>query len=314
MIRNATALCLFALTAVAGSAFAGAEARMSGVITDAATKKPVPNATIRFVATERRTLDQTFKGQADGHYLLMMLDGTITYMVTFAAPGYAPYQEKMKLKLGEMNTKDVELQPAGAMLPASATGAPAGGAAPKADTNVVAYNEGAKLFNDGKIPEAIAKFKEVVKAKPEMIAAWEALSRAQLRAKDYAGAIESANKALELAPDETDMYAIQYEAYKATGDKAKAAEVKKKLPADAASAFNDAVKLLNEGKDAEAEPLLKQAIAANDKFSQAYYELGMVYVRSGKMAEAKKNLLKYLELEPKGKDADTARESLKYLQ
>ena len=115
-----------------------------------------------------------------------------------------------------------------------------------------------------------------------MIAAWEALARADLRAKDYAGAIESANKALELAPDETDMYAVQYEAYKATGDKAKAAEAKKKLPADASSAFNDAVKLLNDGKDAEAEPLLKQAIAADDKFAPAYYELGMIYVRSGK--------------------------------
>jgi Flp pilus assembly protein TadD len=295
------------------SALAGTEARMSGVITDAATKKPVPNATIRLVATERRTVDQSFKAQADGHYMLMMLDGTIPYKVTFAAPGYAPFEEKMKLKIGgEMNVKDVELQPAGSM-PAAAPAA-GGGAAPKVDTNVVAYNEGAKLFNEGKIPEAIAKFKEVVKAKPEMIAAWEALARADLRNKDYAGAIESANKALELAPDETDMYAIQYEAYRATGDKAKAAEVKKKLPADASSAFNDAVKLLNDGKDAEAEPLLRAAIAANDKFAQAYYELGMVNIRAGKMAEAKKNLQKYLELDPNGKDASTAKESLKYLQ
>ena len=162
--------------------------------------------------------------------------------------------------------------------------------------------------------EAIVKFKEVVKAKPEMIAAWEALARADLRSKDYAGSIEAANKALELAPDEDDMYAILYEAYTATGNKAKAAEAKKKLPADASSIFNDAVKLLNAGKDAEAEPLLKQSIQANDKFGQAYYELGMVYVRMGKMAEAKKNLTKYLEIEPNGKDAATAKESLKYLQ
>jgi tetratricopeptide (TPR) repeat protein len=310
MIRKSLALCLLALAAVAGNAFAATEARINGHITDAATKKPVTGATVRFQATERRTIDQTFKADDKGKYEVMMLDGTIPYMITWSAPGYQPYQEKVKLKIGgEMLLKDVELQPAGAM-PA----APSGPSAPKVDTNVVAYNEGAKLFNEGKIPEAIAKFKEVVKAKPEMIAAWEALARADLRNKDYAGAIESANKALELAPDETDMYAIQYEAYKATGDKAKAAEAKKKLPADAASAFNDAVKLLNDGKDAEAEPLLKQAIAANDKFGQAYYELGMVYVRTGRMAEAKKNLLKYLELEPNGKDAATAKESLKYLQ
>jgi tetratricopeptide (TPR) repeat protein len=307
MIRKTLALCLLALAAVAGNAFAATEARINGHITDAVTKQPVANATIRFQATERRTIDQSFKADAKGKYEVMMLDGTIPYMITWSAPGYQPFQEKVKLKIGgEMTLKDVELQPAGA--------APVAAAGAKVDTNVVAYNEGAKLFNDGKLPEAIAKFKEVVKAKPEMIAAWEALAQADLRIKDYAGAIESANKALALAPDETDMYAIQFEAYKATGDKAKAAEVKKKLPADAASAFNDAVKLLNDGKDAEAEPLLKAAIAANDKFAQAYYELGMVNVRQGNMAEAKKNLQKYLELEPNGKDAATAKESLKYLQ
>ena len=307
MNRKTLAVALFAIAVVAGNLVAATEARINGHVTDAVTKKPVPNATVRFQATERRTIDQTYKADDKGRYEVMMLDGTIPYMITWSAPGYQPFQEKVKLKIGgEMILKDVELQPAGA--------APVAAPSMKADPNAVAYNEGAQLFNEGKIPEAIAKFKEVVKAKPDMIAAWEALARADLRQKDYAGAIESAGKALELAPDETDMYAIQYEAYKATGDKAKAAEARKKLPADAASAFNDAVKLLNAGKDAEAEPLLKQAIAANDKFGQAYYELGMVYIRTGKMAEAKQNLLKYLELEPNGKDASTAKESLKYLQ
>jgi tetratricopeptide (TPR) repeat protein len=305
MTRKLLALCLFA---VAGNAFAVTEGRMAGKVTDAVTKKPIPNATITFVATERRTIKQTFKTDSNGKYQLLMLDATISYMVKFEAPGYAPYEEKIKLKLGDVTAKDVELQPAGAMPTADP------GAVRTVDTNVVAYNEGAKLFNEGKLPEAIAKFKEVLKARPEMIAAWEALAHADLRAKDYAGAIVAANKALEIAPDETEMYAILYESYTATGDKAKAAEAKTKMPADAGTIFNDAVKLLNAGKDTEAEPLLKQSIQANDKFGQAYYELGMVYIRLGKMAEAKQNLLKYLELEPNGKEAATVKETLKYLK
>jgi len=295
------------MAAAAGNAFAVTEGRLAGLVTDAATKKPLPNVTITFVATERRTIKQSFKTDSNGKYQVLMLDGTIPYMVKFEAPGYAPYEEKIKLKIGgEVNMKDVELQPAGAM--------PTAAARTVVDTNVVAYNDGARLFNDGKVPEAIAKFKEVLKARPEMIAAWEALARADLRAKDYAGAIESANKALEIAPDETDMFAILYEAYTATGDKAKAAEAKKKMPADAGTIFNDAVKLLNAGKDAEAEPLLRQSIQANDKFAPAYYELGMVYIRLGRMAEAKENLVKYLEIEPNGKEAGTVKETLKYLK
>ena len=77
--------------------------------------------------------------------------------------------------------------------------------------------------------------------------------------------------------------------------------------------FNDAAKLVNAGKDAEAEPLLKQSISADPKFGQAYYELGMLQVRGGKNADAKANLQKYVELDPNGKDVSTAKEMLKYI-
>ena len=40
----------------------------------------------------------------------------------------------------------------------------------------------------------------------------------------------------------------------------------------------------------------------------------MVYLRAGKMADAKTSLETYLKLDPKGKDADTAKETLKYLK
>ena len=300
-------ICLLAVAAVAGNAFAGAEARMTGKTVDAVTKKPIANVAIRVVATEARHFDETFKGDADGSFRLMLVDGTIKYKFTFSAPGYQPYEEVMKLKIGgEKNEKVVELQPGSAV--------PAGAPAKTADPSTVAFNDGAKAYNENRTDEAIAKFKEALSTKPEMIAAWEALSRSYLRKKEYAPAIEAANKALELAPDETDMYAILNEAYTATGDKAKASAASAKMPKDASQLFNDAAHLINAGKDADAEPLLKQAIAANDKMAVAYYELGMLYVRTQKNAEAKTNLNKYLELEPNGKDAATAKEMLKYVQ
>jgi hypothetical protein len=40
----------------------------------------------------------------------------------------------------------------------------------------------------------------------------------------------------------------------------------------------------------------------------------MIYVRSGKNADAKANLEKYLQLEPNGKEAATAKEMLKYVK
>jgi protein O-GlcNAc transferase len=179
---------------------------------------------------------------------------------------------------------------------------------------VVAYNEGAALANEGKIAEAIAKMEEAVTAKPDLTAGYEALAKLYLRTKNYDKAIDRANKALDIDTDNQDMFGILADSYTAKGDKAKAAEYRKKLPADAASMFNEAAHLINSGKDEQAEPLLKSAISANDKFAQAYYELGMLYVRSQKNADAKANLQKYLELEPNGKDAATAKEMLNYVK
>lgn len=309
-MRRSLALCFVMLAAMATNAFAGAEARITGKVIDAATKKPIADATITVQSVEKKNIKQEFKTKKDGSYAIFLLDGTVRYKFTYAASGHAPYEETMKLKIGgEPNTKDVELTSANAE-------AASGGAAAeaKADPAVAAYNEGASLANEGKNAEAIAKFEEAIAAKPDLAAGYRALAKLYLRTKDYAKAIERANKSLSFDSDDPDMYAALYEAYTATGDKAKAAEAKGKMPANAAMLFNDAAKLINSGKDAQAEPLLKQAIAADEKFALAYYELGMIYVRSGKNAEARANLEKYLELDPKGKDAGLAKEMLKYIK
>ena len=309
-MRKTVAMCLIAIAAVAANAFAGAEARMAGKILDAVTRKTIPNATIVVSSSGAHNFHQEFKADKDGYYRILVIDGTIPYQVTFSAQGYQPYEEKIKMRLGEVMTKDVELNPGNAA-PAAAAAAPS---AAKADPSVVAFNEGAQLYNDQKYAEAAAKFKEAVTGKPDLIAGWEALARVSLQLKDYPTAFDAANKALAVDDTEADMYSVLFNAYTATGDKVKAAEAKKKMPANAGVLFNDAAKLINANKDSEAEPLLKQAIAADDKFAQAYYELGMIYVRSQKNADAKTYLSKYLELDPNGKDAATAKEMLKYVK
>lgn len=304
-----SAMLALAVVAFAANAFAIGEARITGKVVDAATKKPIADAVITVVATEGKTFRQEYKTKADGTYAIFLLDGTLHYKFTFSAPGYRPYEDVMKLKLGEPNVREVALSTgtvtATATVPASEI---------KVDPAVAAFNAGADLANQGKDAEALAKFEEAVAAKPDLAAGWMALAKINLRTKHYPKAIEAANKALSFDADEVDMYGVLYESYKATGDNAKAAEARKKMPANASALFNDAAKAINSGKDSDAEPLLKQAIAADEKFPLAYYELGMLYVRTGKNADAKANLLKYLELDPNGKDASTAKEMLKYVK
>lgn len=296
------------VVAIAGNAFAIGQARITGKILDAATKKPIETAVVTVVAVEAKAFKQDYKVKKDGAYAIFLVDGTIRYEFTWSAPGYSSYKETMKLNLSEPNVRDITLAPAGmagAAIPASEI---------KIDPAVQAFNDGAQLANEGKDAEALVKFKEAVTAKPDLTAGWQAIAKVQHRNKKYADAIAAALKAIEVDPDDTDMNIVLFEAYTATGEKTKAAQYKGKMPASAPNLFNEAARAINAGKDADAEPLLKQAVSIDDKFSQAYYELGMLYVRTGKNADAKANLEKYIALEPNGKDASTAKEMLKYVK
>jgi len=307
-MRRTLALTLLALMVVAANAFAVGEGRMQGKVVDATTKKPIPGATIKFESTGGRNVKQEYKADKNGEYRFLVLDATLQYNFTWSADGYQPVQEKVKLRLGEITIREIELTPLSAVQATT----PVQQAKP--DPAVVAYNEGAGLANEGKNAEAIAKIEEAVSLKPEFTSAYQALARLYARTKDHAKAIDAANKALAISGDDPDMFTLLADEYAASGQKEKAAEFRKKAPADANSLFNEAARLINEGKDKQAEPLLKQAIAANDQMAVAYYELGMMYVRTSKNADAKANLEKYLELDPNGKEAGTAKEMLKYVK
>ena len=308
-MRRTLALTTVVLLAMAGDALAIGQARLTGKIVDTATKKPIDNAVINVAAVSGKNFKEQYKVKKDGTYAIFLLDGTLQYEFTWSAPGYRDYKETMKLKLGEPNIRDIELASG-----KTATTATVPAAEIRLDPAVVAFNAGAELANEGKDAEAAVKFQEAVTARADLVAGWQALAKVNYRLKNYAKSIEAAEKAVAIDSDLPDMYSVLYEAHNAAGNKAKAAEYKSKMPANAGALFNDAARAINSGKDGDAEPLLKQAIAVDESFAQAYYELGMLYVRGGKNADARTNLQKYLELEPSGKDAATAKEMLNYVK
>lgn len=310
-MRRSLTLSLIVLSLWAANAFAGAEARLTGKITDAATGVGVPNAVITYEATEMKKIKQDSKAKADGTFAVFILDGTIKYKFTISAPGYLPYEEVIKLQIGGTTEKKFQLNKVG-----SVAAKPGEGGTTKVvvDEGAVAYNAGADLANAGQVAEAMAKFEEAVKLNPDLTAAWIALAKTAYKTKAYPRAIEAANKALEVDDDQPDMYTVLYHAYTATGDKAAAAKAETKMPKNAGALFNEAARLINSGNDSGAETLLKQAVAADETFAQAYYELGMIYVRGGRNPDAKAALLKYLELDPNGRDAATAKEMLNYVK
>lgn len=306
-MRKTIALVMILGALAAVNLFAVGEARITGKVVGP-DGKALPDVEIKVKATEAKTFEETFKTDKNGKFTIFLLDGTIRYEFTFNKEGFAPYQEVMKLKLlPEKNNREITLnkgQSGGGLALAQA----------QADPAVVAYNEGAALANAGQVTEAIAKLEEAVQIKNDLTAGYMALAKLYVRAENWPKAIEAANKVLEVSSDEPDMFTVLAEAYEKTGDKARAKEFQDKAPANPTVLFNEAARLINQGNDAAAEPMLRRAVEADDSFAKGHFELGMVYVRLGKGAEAKKHLERYIALEPNGGDVALAKEMLKYVQ
>lgn len=305
MKRTSIATLIVAL-AFTTNAFAVGEARLTGTVTDD-QGNPIPEVTITVTATEKMTFKKEFKTDESGDYAIFLLDGTIRYEFAFSKDGFSTVKEVWKLDLAPAkNVQNIVLKPATQAGPGFGAPAPAN---PAFDI----YNAGVELANSGDDPGAIAKFEEAVEIDPELSAGWTALTRVYSRTKEWKKAIEAGKKTLDLVGEDELIAAMIADAYTMLGDDESAKEYRQLAPPNPAVLFNEAVPHLNANRDAEAESLLKKAIEVDETFAKAHYELGALYARQGKNDEAKKHLMRYLELEPEGENAAFAREMVKYL-
>ena len=309
-MRKSLAIGTAIVLAAATNLWAVGEARLTGKVVDQ-NGKPL-TAEILVESQGSRPFTQTYKTKKDGSFSIFLLDGTQEYKFTASAEGFAPSAEVLKLKLNpEKNTHEFKLVDEATARAAGTT--ETSSVAFTSDPATLTYNEGVVLANEGKHLEAIAKFEEALVAKPTLTAAVQALIQVNHRAGNWAKTIEYGERFLAISPDEPQVFLMLADAYNKTGNKAKAAEYSNKAPKNANSLFNEAAKLINSGQMAQAAPLLEQAIEVDPSFAAAYYELGMLYAGLEKNSEAKKNLQKYLELEPQGKDAAMAKEMIQYV-
>lgn len=83
---------------------------------------------------------------------------------------------------------------------------------------------------------------------------------------------------------------------------------------DATSAYNQGVILVNQSKMADAKAQFQKAIQMNPNMAEAYYQLAMCQANENDMNGAKTNLTKYLQLAPTGPNAQTAKDILAALK
>ena len=302
-------------------ALAGTQGRVSGKVLDSAGT-PVEGVTVTVTTPSLRTFKIAVTTKKDGSYGFIVNDATLLYDVKMEKDGFVG----VAMAKQKFSTVDVTVIPNQSMLKTSE--APAGGrpgvgakgpAAPSSSEQAaVAYNAAVDLLNAGDKPGAEAKLKEAVAKSPDLPQAWHALAIIAYDNKDWAKTLEYGQKAIDLDPSQTDLYGRMKDAADKAGDKKASAEWQKKydeVNADSPEVlYNKGVEAWNKKKAKDAEEFFTKAVTARPEFAMAHFQLGMVSLNLKKNDAAKEHLKKYVELDPKGAEAETAKEILSMLK
>ena len=302
-------------------ALAGTQGRASGKVLDSAGN-PVEGVTVTVTTPSIRTFKIAVTTRKDGTYGFIVNDATLLYDLKMEKEGFVG----INMAKQKFSTVEVTVIPNQSMLKTSEASAarpgagPATGAAPPSSSEqaATAYNAAVDLLNAGDKPGAEAKLKEAVAKSPDLPQAWHALAIIAYDNKDWAKTLEYGQKAIDLDPSQTDLYGRRKDAAEKGGDKKAAAEWQKKydeVNADSPEVlYNKGVEAWNKKKAKDAEEFFTKAVAAKPDFAMAHYHLGMVSLNLKKNDAAKEHLQKYVELDPKGAEAETAKEILSILK
>jgi len=249
-------------------------------------------------ATFEEKLVTDKKGQAK---ILLKL---ATYDCTFKLEGYQPYMMKVKPLLGDRKEVPVTLKSAQAAMKEMEQKGELKGK----DKAVVLFNKAVAFIKSGDDDQAMPLLEEALQEDPDLTPALFHVGRIHLMKNELDKAEKELTRVLELKPDMNSVYAMLAELYKRKGDDANyqkyIAEAEARGAVSAAEYYNQAAEKINAMDDDGAIPLLEKALQVDDQYADAYFQLGMIWLRKGDTAKCIELLKKFLELQPEGENAE----------
>jgi len=180
------------------------------------------------------------------------------------------------------------------------------------------HNEGVALSKAGDYAGAFAKYQEALTLDPNLQASELGLATAALRIGKNGEAAAAAENILKADPKNEAAIRIRYNACLNLGDPAGLINALVGLaPIEPTIARNGLLRLAFEAYDINDMVVAKErfgkVLAVDPNYAQAYYYLAVINVSQGANTEAKSNIERFLQLAPNDKEAESAREMLKYL-
>ncbi|MCP4201436.1 MAG: tetratricopeptide repeat protein [bacterium] len=301
---------------------AQAPGRLSGVVSDE-TGKPLADVQVTVTDPEVSSFSLSTKTNKKGKYAFLIKDVTRPYLCQFEKEGFQTLELTIKIPFNSNLEKNLtmpsleSLQASAANLPAPTPTESETGSV-HVNPAILVFNEGAAAASAGDLETAEQKFDEAITLDPDLPEAHAALSALWLASDRFAEAATAADRALELEPGNIRAMEIRYQAHKALGNEAEAAQALAELQAASPEAaqldrYNRGVGLFNTGAIEEAKSLFLEVLELDPGHARSHYMLGMCHVNSGDNAKAREHLERFLELAPDDADAASAREMVRYL-
>ena len=282
-----------------------AEGKLGGVVVDE-NGAPVSGAKITITTPKQKDFTSEQTTDETGHFATTVPNAKWEYGLRIEREGFSPSQTETPVASEKLA---ITMHPP---FPGTAPPPP-----PKVDPGVAAYNEGVELLQKGDKAGAEKKFDEAVAAKPDLAQAWNVLSQLSYERKDYAKALTTGRKLLELDAKDKDLYGILMDSAQKTGDTASAVDYKKKfVEANADNPevnFNAGAESYTAGDYTAAAASFGKAVQLKPDMANAYFWLGMADYNLKNYSAARGNYEKYLQLAPQGDQADNAKKMLEAL-
>jgi tetratricopeptide (TPR) repeat protein len=252
---------------------------------------------------DSRKFEKVIETDEKGYFTLAGLQ-PVEIEVLCEKEGFRPQIFRYKQPLGE---KKFDLQML--TIDEAIAEAKAKGELPEADPKDLAkedYNLAVPLFKAEKWAEALELVKTSLEKDPELDHSMKLGAHCGFKLQQWDLALGYAESYLKLHPEDLNIVKLAAAAAENAGNKAALAHhaetIKKVEGVTPEGLYNEAVTLLNAGKDEQAKPILLELLKLKEDHADAYRRLGEIAVRTGDFDTAIPNLKKFLKLAPNHKD------------
>ena len=176
-----------------------------------------------------------------------------------------------------------------------------------------------EAYKAGRFAEAQAEYEKLLALRPDLATTiHQQMGFSLVQQKKYPEALEHLQKVLDADPANAPIRVIAAQAALSGGLVDRGLSLLKALDESAIKTpdvfFNLGVALINANRPEDAIPYFGKSIALDAAYADGYFRRGLAYLQLGKMAEAKADLQKFVELAPTGAEADLARKALTQLK